>query len=347
MGTNTGELDIYFTNHLGQVIQNRVIEDYLPLGFETNTWQQVSIPLSDLGISAYNNTLALNIESATAQTVYLDEIRFIGTTTSSSFTQSNRYTGHDYDPETELTYAGARYLNSNYGKWISMDPANLDLGARTWESQYGRPLELLLRDPQQLNTYSYGRNNPMIVYDPGGDILPLGLAIAFACIVNFATDVNYAYSPAESTDLTNVPSGTNPLVPGYDNMSPSQKLSLQLAFMAFGNKANVGSLVRNGDNLVPVFRGGSGNNLFSIKPNEIKIDADGFVADIRGISVNTDASSLGKFGGANQITSLPDTLKIIQRGDNPNHYEIVPNGNLTPKQFQAELEKIKTKKIEG
>ncbi len=156
MGTNTGELDIYFTNHLGQVIQNRVIEDYLPLGFETNTWQQVSIPLSDLGISAYNNTLALNIESATTQTVYLDEIRFVGTTTSSSFTQTNRYTGHQYDEETSLTYMGARYYDGSTGRFTAQDPVSQ------------QSPETFLYDPQQFNYYAYSRNNPLRFIDPLG-----------------------------------------------------------------------------------------------------------------------------------------------------------------------------------
>jgi RHS repeat-associated protein len=259
--------------------------------------------------------------------------------------QDIQFTGHTYDEETELLYMGARYYPGDKGRFLSQDPANLDLGSRSWEQTYGRPLEIFLRDPQQLNTYSYARNNPITVYDPGGDIIPLALAVVFAGIASFATDVNYAYAPDTSTDLTSAPAGTNPLVPGYDNMSPSQKLSLQLAFMAFGSKANVGSLVKQGDNLVPVFRGGSGDNLFSIKPNEIKVNADGFVVNTRGVSVNTDASSLNRFGGANQIEYLPDTLKINQIG-NANHYEIVPNSNLTPKQFQSELNKIKTRRVE-
>ena len=75
---------------------------------------------------------------------------------------------------------GARYYSGESGRFNSQDKANLDLGSSDWESTYNRPQELFLRDPQQLNTYSYARNNPMVVTDPGGDIIPLLFGIVYA-----------------------------------------------------------------------------------------------------------------------------------------------------------------------
>ncbi len=262
--------------------------------------------------------------------------------------EDSQYTGYKKDESTGLNYAGARYYVGNRGQFISQDPVALSLGDwKTVQEKTGGNLGFYLKNPQTHNSYSYAFNNPIKYVDQNGEFawVPV-LIIGGMLLESFLTDVNYAYAPDTSINLTNAPMGTNPLVPGYDSMSPSQKLSMQLAFMAFGSKANVGSLVKQGDNLVPVFRGGSGDNLFSIKPNEVKVDADGFVVNTRGVSVNTDASSLNRFGGANQIEYLPDTLKINQIG-NANHYEIVPNGNLTPKQFQSELNKIKTTKVEN
>ena len=53
---------------------------------------------------------------------------------------SKKFTGHEFDRDTDLTYAGARYYDQDIGKWISMDPASRD-----------NPRQFLL-DPQQLNS---------------------------------------------------------------------------------------------------------------------------------------------------------------------------------------------------
>lgn len=91
-----------------------------------------------------------------------------------------QYVGTRHDAETDLNYMGARYYRGTQGQFLSQDRANIDLGSQSWESQYGRPLELFLRDPQQLNTYGYARNNPIVNKDPGGDIIPLVLGLAYA-----------------------------------------------------------------------------------------------------------------------------------------------------------------------
>ncbi len=71
--------------------------------------------------------------------------------------QTKRYTGHDYDESTGLNYMKARYQSGEEGRFVSQDPANLDVPQQ------------FLYDPQQLNTYSYGRNNPVIYNDPTGE----------------------------------------------------------------------------------------------------------------------------------------------------------------------------------
>lgn len=72
VGTSTPDLYLYFTNASGTVIVSKLISTYLAGGYLTNTWQKVSIPLSDLGLTNYNNTLAFNIESSIPGTVYYD-----------------------------------------------------------------------------------------------------------------------------------------------------------------------------------------------------------------------------------------------------------------------------------
>ncbi|MGC2330289.1 MAG: RHS repeat-associated core domain-containing protein [Candidatus Acidiferrales bacterium] len=69
-------------------------------------------------------------------------------------TQNYKFTGKERDSESGLDNFGARYFTSNIGRFMSPDPSGIDLAD--------------LRDPQQLNLYSYVRNNPLTLTDPYG-----------------------------------------------------------------------------------------------------------------------------------------------------------------------------------
>ena len=83
-----------------------------------------------------------------------------------TFTEQRKFTGHEYDSENDLTYANARYYEQDIGKFTAIDPASRD-----------NPSQFLL-DPQQFNSYSYARNNPMVLVDRSGN------ASTFAWVVN-------------------------------------------------------------------------------------------------------------------------------------------------------------------
>lgn len=70
-----------------------------------------------------------------------------------------RYTGKERDTETGLDYFGTRYFASVQGRFTSYDPIWIT-GKR-------------MVDPQQLNLYSYVRNNPLKFVDPDGTDLEL------------------------------------------------------------------------------------------------------------------------------------------------------------------------------
>ncbi|KYC39841.1 hypothetical protein WA1_28130 [Scytonema hofmannii PCC 7110] len=92
-----------------------------------------------------------------------------------------------------------------------------------------------------------------------------------------------------------------------------------------------------------------GGGQFIAKLNEVKIDRNtGFVKPTNGISVHLDPNKVRRFGGAYKIISLPNTLTMIQRGRDPQHYEIVPNeaNLLSFEQFNSELGKIQAIKEE-
>lgn len=76
-------------------------------------------------------------------------------------------------------------------------------------------------------------------------------------------------------------------------------------------------------------------------PGEVKIDpATGMVQPTHGISVWNRPDNLERFGGAYRVTNLPAELKIIQRGRNPNHFEIVPVLPMALAEYEDALAKI-------
>jgi len=85
----------------------------------------------------------------------------------SSFSEKKKFTGHEYDEDSELTYAKARYYEQDVGRFTSQDPMFRDWGRDL--SKYDRTLEQLLSNPQELNSYSYVLNNPLKYWDPTGE----------------------------------------------------------------------------------------------------------------------------------------------------------------------------------
>jgi RHS repeat-associated protein len=67
----------------------------------------------------------------------------------------NHFTGKERDTESGNDYFGARYYASTMGRFMSGDPVIIT--------------PLRLADPQRLNLYSYGRNNPLSYIDPRGE----------------------------------------------------------------------------------------------------------------------------------------------------------------------------------
>lgn len=80
--------------------------------------------------------------------------------------QTEKYTGHTYDPETDLLYAQARYYRGSLGRFLSQDPLH-------WQM----PKEYLV-DPQQHNSYSYARNNPLKFVDTTGKYIESAVDVA-------------------------------------------------------------------------------------------------------------------------------------------------------------------------
>jgi len=84
---------------------------------------------------------------------------------------------------------------------------------------------------------------------------------------------------------------------------------------------------------IDVYRGGES---FKVKTGDTKVAPDGTVKTTHGLSLDTDLPDRQRrFGTATKITKLPSELKIIQRGNRPGHFEIVPrNPGMSQERYQ-------------
>ncbi len=79
----------------------------------------------------------------------------------SSYANKKKFTGKELDGESGLYYYGARYYDSDIGRWMGLDP--LVLG----EVKEKKIADLLM-NPQELNGYTYVLNNPLKYVDITG-----------------------------------------------------------------------------------------------------------------------------------------------------------------------------------
>ena len=71
--------------------------------------------------------------------------------------QDYKFAGKLQDKESNLQYFEQRYFSPTLARFSSLDPLLL------------KATEKFLSDPQQLNSYTYGRNNPVRFIDPTGE----------------------------------------------------------------------------------------------------------------------------------------------------------------------------------
>src|SRR3989344_3273858 len=116
-----------------------------------------------------------------------------------AFSEQRKFIGQEYDIGTGLDYLNARYYDAMRGQFISQDPLARD-----------NP-EKFLTDPQQLNTYSYARNNPINASDPSG-LLTLIIPGTFynqkdwsssGSMSGFISSVGKTFNDAKNTQVVN------------------------------------------------------------------------------------------------------------------------------------------------
>jgi RHS repeat-associated protein len=88
---------------------------------------------------------------------------------SGTYVSQRQYVGQFTDSQTSLSYLNSRYFDSTRGQFLSQEPIFLNIGDPGRVSQLAQlDQQTYLGDPQQLNAYSYGRDNPIARKDPNG-----------------------------------------------------------------------------------------------------------------------------------------------------------------------------------
>jgi len=113
-------------------------------------------------------------------------------TTNTGFKEQKKFTGYEFDQESNLSYAKNRYYDQNDGKYLSQDFVfqNIITDERG---------QIALQDPQLQNSYSYARNNPIKHTDTEGAFIDVIADIAF--IANDVREIYNAQSNGQSTGL--------------------------------------------------------------------------------------------------------------------------------------------------
>ena len=137
-----------------------------------------------------------------------------------AFSEQRKYNGQEYDADTGLNYLNARYYNSALARFTAQDPVAL------------LTPEKLLQDPQQLNLYSYARNNPLIYIDSSGKYAELVMVACGPLGLGAHGYINIV--PEKGADLSqynvNGGDGSHYTIGGYpDRWNPiTNKLQVQI-----------------------------------------------------------------------------------------------------------------------
>ena len=143
------------------------IDKQFASGIATGTAQTHYIHPDHLG----STNVVTNASGTVEQT--LDFFPYGATRISTGQNTENRQFIGQFTDQSALSYLNARYYDSSRGQFLSEDPTFLAIGDPALVKRLtGQDQRTFLSDPQQLNSMSYSRDNPVTRKDPSGLMSP-------------------------------------------------------------------------------------------------------------------------------------------------------------------------------
>ncbi len=135
------------------------------------------------------------------RTEYTPYGAIVATATTQDIGNKYKFTGKELDGETNLSYFGARYYNQAVGRFMAVDPALQFLtDPEKLKGITNGDQRKILSDPQNLNEYSYARNNPVLLADPDGQfvfLVPFIAMYAVPIAITTVAMIGSMYATAE------------------------------------------------------------------------------------------------------------------------------------------------------
>ena len=180
-----------------------------------------------------------------------------------------RFLGKHLDKETGLVYMGARYLDPRTGRFTQPDPVGLV------DPATGKVNQQMLLNPQRLNRYVYGLNNPYRYVDSEGDFAIVGAALVGAAIAYFSHP-DIANAPKSVSSRTYVSHGARTIalgaVTGGAARAGAKWVGGMLAANRIRNKATSATENFFEGKKVKVVTNKSGDKIFMTKDKKIRFD---------------------------------------------------------------------------
>ncbi len=101
--------------------------------------------------------------------------------------QTKRFLGKTFDPELGMSELGVRMLANDLGRFLTPDPV------RAVDPVSSQERTVMTHNPQRLQLYGYGLNNPYRYVDPDGEIVVVPLLLAAWAVAEVALAAYDAY----------------------------------------------------------------------------------------------------------------------------------------------------------
>lgn len=173
---------------------------------------------------------------------------------STSTNEKRKYIGQ-FSDNSALSYLQARYYENSRGQFLSEDPSFLAVGNPNQLQQLTKQdQQKVLSDPQQMNSFSYGRDNPISNKDPlglwalrlGGEYtIPLWGLSGSAGVSIDQNGIDYYYGTGFATGL----GGANATV-ALSTANLSHTYSISTSLFAAGGEV-VGGTLEKGTTYYP------------------------------------------------------------------------------------------------